>query len=235
MDETPPLIDADLMARLLAATSAAPPPPDQETIALRRLIRETGAPAALATRLWRELAGEQGRRAGAPPVAVYGGRSASPILSLAQARFGVSRRYGVLDKAEAALAAAAAPQGVAVLSLAPADPWWLRLLAMPELKIFAALPDFGAIGPRQTFAVAALETGPTGGDETYFATDAPGSAAAVIRALQDSGLIAELVQETGGLKLLALAGYVQPQDDRLAQAPGRLKGVIGAAPTPLDF
>jgi hypothetical protein len=31
-----------------------------------------------------------------------------------------------------------------------------------------------------------------------------------------------------------LMGYYMPQDERLARAPGRLSGVIGAAPAPLD-
>jgi hypothetical protein len=40
--------------------------------------------------------------------------------------------------------------------------------------------------------------------------------------------------EAGGLKLFVLAGYYQAEDERLARAPGRLSGVIGAAPAPLD-
>jgi hypothetical protein len=35
--------------------------------------------------------------------------------------------------------------------------------------------------------------------------------------------------------LFALAGYVQPGDERLTRAPGRLHGVIGAAPLPFDL
>jgi hypothetical protein len=45
---------------------------------------------------------------------------------------------------------------------------------------------------------------------------------------------ATLLVETGGLKLFMLAGYHQADDPRLARAPGRLSGVIGAAPAPLD-
>ena len=40
--------------------------------------------------------------------------------------------------------------------------------------------------------------------------------------------------EAGGLKLFALAGFYQRDDARLARAPGKLSGVIGAAPAPLD-
>ena len=53
-------------------------------------------------------------------------------------------------------------------------------------------------------------------------------------ALSRDGVAADLVAEAGGLKLFALAGYYQREDERLARAPGRLTGVIGAAPAPLD-
>jgi hypothetical protein len=42
------------------------------------------------------------------------------------------------------------------------------------------------------------------------------------------------VVRTGGLSLFALAGFYQRDDARLARAPGRLSGVIGAAPEPFD-
>jgi hypothetical protein len=45
---------------------------------------------------------------------------------------------------------------------------------------------------------------------------------------------ATLLVETGGLKLFVLAGFYQADDPRLTRAPGRLSGVIGAAPAPLD-
>ena len=60
------------------------------------------------------------------------------------------------------------------------------------------------------------------------------NAATVIAALGEAGLAAELILDVGGLKLLAIAGYVQAHDPRIDAAPGRLKGVIGAAPVPLD-
>jgi hypothetical protein len=48
------------------------------------------------------------------------------------------------------------------------------------------------------------------------------------------GVAATLLVEAGGLKLFKLAGYYQPDDARLKRAPGKLSGVIGAAPAPLD-
>jgi hypothetical protein len=48
--------------------------------------------------------------------------------------------------------------------------------------------------------------------------------------LAASGFLAQGLVSAGGLKLFMLAGYVQPEDGRLIDAPGSLKGVIGAAP-----
>ena len=36
------------------------------------------------------------------------------------------------------------------------------------------------------------------------------------------------------LLLFALSGFYQKDDERLARGPGRLTGVIGAAPAPFD-
>ena len=48
------------------------------------------------------------------------------------------------------------------------------------------------------------------------------------------GVAATLLADSGGLKLFSLAGFYQADDERLARAPGRLSGVIGAAPEPFD-
>ncbi len=82
--------------------------------------------------------------------------------------------------------------------------------------------------------MAKVEPEPTGADQTFWVTDAPGSAAQILAALARDGVAGELLAEAGGLKLFTLLGFYQPHDPRLARAPGRLSGVIGAAPTPLD-
>jgi len=56
----------------------------------------------------------------------------------------------------------------------------------------------------------------------------------VAETLSRDGVAADLLSEAGGLKLFTLAGYYQADDERLARAPGRLSGVIGAAPEPFD-
>jgi hypothetical protein len=123
---------------------------------------------------------------------------------------------------------------VAVCAITPDSAWWGRLLAEPEVKVFAALPCLGAWGPMSALAMAAVDVEPTGQDNTFWVTDAPGPAAAIEEALSHDEVAAELVAEAGGLKLFMLAGFYQREDARLARAPGRLTGVIGAAPAPLD-
>ena len=225
----------ELLAQLQLQASCTQATPAEETIALRNLIARSDMSAIVVVRLWRELAGERRRRSTDPPVAVHGGRFQSRTADLARARFGAAARFIGMEKPETALAAARPPGGAAVIALAPDSAWWLRLLAEPDLRVFAALPDLACYGARSAFAVGAVETGPTGADETYFVTDAAGRIQTVIDALQSAGLAASPIQDTGGLKLIALAGYVQAQDPRLDAAPGRLKGVIGASPLPLDL
>ena len=82
--------------------------------------------------------------------------------------------------------------------------------------------------------MAEVAVEPTGDDETYWVTDAPGPAAAVEEALGRDGAAARLLAEAGGLKLFGLSGFYMPGDERLARAPGRLTGVIGASPQPFD-
>ena len=79
-----------------------------------------------------------------------------------------------------------------------------------------------------------VEVEPTGADLTYWVTDAGGLAQAIENALGRDGVAGDLIAEAGGLKLFALMGFYQAGDERLARAPGRLTGVIGAAPAPID-
>jgi hypothetical protein len=78
--------------------------------------------------------------------------------------------------------------------------------------------------------VAAAATAPTGDDRTFWTTDSRLPDADIVERLSGAGLAAEPLAAAGGLKLFMLAGYVQAEDGRLANAPGDLSGVIGAAP-----
>ena len=209
--------------------------PAREAALLRRLLanRKSASPA-LIVRIWRELIGDSLANQGPFRVAVWGGKDPGRAVELARLRFGGAPPLAQVAKPEDALAVARTLGGVAVCCLAPDNAWWGRLLAEPKLKVFAALPCLTAWGPLSARAVAEIDVEPTGDDRTFWVTDAPGPAKAIEDVLSRDGVAATLLAETGGLTLFKLAGYYQANDERLARAPGKLSGVIGAAPAPLD-
>jgi chorismate mutase len=245
-------IDADLLrlvversslAHAVAAAKAAAGDggkfglrPGRETLLLKKLLAgpRNGARPALIVRIWRELIGDSLATQGPFNLAVWGGKDPARAVEVARLRFGVAPSLRQVAKPEEALAAARALGGVAVCALTADNAWWGRLLAEPKLRVFAALPCLAAWGPLSALAVAEVEVEPTGADNTFWVTDAHESSAKVEAALSRDGVAATLLAETGGLKLFLLSGYYQPDDPRLARAPGKLSGVIGAAPAPLD-
>lgn len=211
--------------------------PAREAQLLRRLISapNKGADAALLVRLWRELISNSLCQQGPFSLSVWGGSDPARTMELARARFGGAPPLTQAARPEVALAAAKTLGGVGVLALEPGDSWWGRLLAEPGLSVFAAMPCLAAWGPLGALAVGQVEIEPSGGDETFWVTDAAAPAAKIEEALGRDGVAGHMIAQGGGLKLFALAGYYQRDDARLARAPGRLSGVIGAAPAPFDL
>ena len=225
-----PELDADGLARdrvlaealnavMAARLDRAAPTPDAEAVALRAFLAGAGGfrQAAVLRAVWGRLTAASG-----PAVVACGPAAQSSVAD----RYGLPLRT-VADP-DAALADAASGAR-AVIDLAAAKPWWGRLLARPDLRVIAALPD-DALGLPRALMVSREPSGPTGDDRTFWVTDSPLAEAAIIQALAALGLAGHLLFATGGLKLMVLAGYVQPDDGRLSAAPGALKGVIGAAP-----
>ena len=210
--------------------------PAREAQIMRKLLaaRDPAASAALVVRIWREIIGDSLSQQGPFHLSVWGGRLESRAVELARLRFGVAPKLVTAAKPEDAIAAARTPGGVGVLAITQDSSWWGRLLAEPTLKVFATLPCLAAWGPTSALAVAAVNVEPTGGDNTFWVTDSSDNAPAIEAALSRDGVAGSLLQSAGGLKLFALAGFYQPHDERLARAPGRLHGVIGAAPAQLD-
>lgn len=210
--------------------------PGREAAILRRLLaaERTAASPSLVVRIWRELIGDSLAGQGPFHIAVWGGRDPGKAVEMARHRFGAAPPLHQVTRPEDAISAARTPGGVAVCALAPDNAWWGRLLAEPSLRVFAALPCLSAWGQMSALAVAAVAVEPTGDDRTFWVTDAPGAASAVVATLSRDGVAGELLAEAGGLKLFMLAGFYQRDDERLARGPGRLTGVIGAAPAPLD-
>lgn len=192
--------------------------PEAEAALIRAaLAQRPDLPRALVIATLRELVSAARR----PLVRIVGGTQA-----LARDRFGASARFRSAASAETALAELA-PGEIAVMPLA-GSAWWGRLLARPDL---AVVEDFGGpAGSVKALAVAVHRPEPAGHARTWWVTDTSQSADRVEAALGEAGLAAWAVSEAGGLKLFALAGYVQADDSRLAGAPGRLSGVIGVAP-----
>jgi chorismate mutase len=211
--------------------------PAREAQLIRKLLAmpHPSASSALVVRIWRELMADSLAKQGPFRLVAWGGRDPARTAELARLRFGAAPPLTMLTKPEEALASAKIEGTVAILPLDPGAAWWGRLLAEPALKTFAVLPCLNAWGPPAALAVAAVEVEPSGGDRTLWVTDAPGSVSAVEAGLGECGFVGDLLAEAGGLKLFALAGFVQTDDPRLVNAPGRLKGVIGAAPPPFDL
>lgn len=236
IDERASLASAVAAAKRASGDTGFGLRPGREAHIVRKLLAapRKAASNALVIRIWREIMADNLARQGPYHLAVFGGREPARAVELTRLRFGTAPRLSIVPSAQDALAIARSPWGVAVLPLAADTPWWGRLLAEPKLKVFAALPCLASWGPQAALAVAEVEVEPTGGDQTFWVTDAPNSAAAIVETLSQTDIAAELIAEAGGLKLFSLSGFFQPHDERLARAPGQLTGVIGAAPEQFD-
>lgn len=210
--------------------------PGREAQVLRNLMAlpREHASDALVLRLWRDLMGDNLARQGGYRVALCPGREPARSMELTRLRFGGAPQILSFSDPAQAVAAARTSGTVAVLPLDEPS-GWMRLLAEPKLRVFAALPDLASYGRPYALAAAMVEIEPTGGDDTFWVTDAPAPVSAIEQALAGDGVAASLLAEGGGLRLFSLAGFYQSDDPRLARAPGRLTGVIGAAPTPMDL
>lgn len=220
-------LDLDLCRALQQRLSGDLPTPEEEALALRELVEKSPLSLALTLKIWRELMGERRRISGAPAIAIAPFAPASMLNLAAHDYGGASAPYIGFDRPEAALNHTRTSGAPSVIGVSSKDAWWVRLLAEPVVRVTLSFGD--PVAPL-AFVVQPGRTGPTGADETYFVTDASLSAPKMVAVLGQKGLAAELVAETGGLKLIALAGYVQDEDERLAEVPGRLKGVIGSTP-----
>lgn len=211
-------LDRALVEAVKARVAAGPRDrADASAIALRQLLDGASPSEAGAVKaVWGRLEVATG-----PALVVCGGLA----QALAVDRYGLGSRPMSADDALKAVEAGSR----AVIDLTPDRPWWGRLLARPELKIVGALPD-DRRGRPQAFVVSKETSGPTGDDRSFWVTDSGWSETKIVEALGEAGLVADPLAAAGGLKLFMLTGYVQPEDGRLKTAPGRLNGVIGAAP-----
>ena len=208
------------------AFASATHAPSADAIRTRALLGEAPETALIA---WRAL---NARASSLECIALWGGSDPMQVADLTRRRFGFHALLQPCATPEAAMAAAKGPGCAAVLALDAKTPWWGRLLVEPTLTVFALLPQTRFESAVDALAIAEVAVEPTGADETLWVTDAEGPAQAVEATLGEAGFAARWIAAAGGLKLFALAGYVQRQDPRLRSAPGRLSGVIGAVASP---
>ena len=229
------------VAAAKAAQASGPPSfglrPAREAQVLRGLLATPRAFADASTivSIWRQLIGESLSLQGPFHVTAWGGDNLARAVELARLRFGAAPPLTYAKAPEDAIAAARTLGGVGVLALTHGNGWWRRLLAERDVRVFAALPCLKAWGPMSALAVSVVPIDPSGSDDTFWITDAAGSPESIVEALGRDGVAACQVQAAGGMQLFKLAGFYKPDDKRLERAPGHLKGVIGAAPTPLDL
>lgn len=213
--------------------------PARETQVLRRLIglERKAADPGLVVRIWRELMGDSLNRQGSFHLGAWGGRGGQArITELTRQRFGNAVYMRALDKPEQILATAKTFGGVGVGLLSAESAWWARLLVEPKLNVFAILPCLSRWGSPEALAVAEVEVEPSGpNDETLWVTDSAKPSYEIEFEFSRDGVAARQIAEANGLKLFSLAGFYMKNDERLARAPGRLSGVIGAAPAPFDL
>lgn len=212
--------------------------PAREAQILRRLIasEREAASRGLIVGVWRELMGDSLYQQSNFHIAVWGAKTPAKVAELARVRFGSAPPMFNVDQPEQAIASVRSNGGVAVLAITREHAWWARLLLEPSLSIFAILPCVSQWGSPAAMAVAQVTPEPSGeGDETLWVTDSPKYAYEIETAMGQDGMAARLVAEANGLKLFALAGFYQANDDRLARAPGKLTGVVGVVPVAFDL
>jgi chorismate mutase len=210
--------------------------PAREAQILSRLLiaKDPSVSTEMVIGLWRQIMADSLSRQGAFHISLWGGKNLVRTVEMAKVRFGSVVKLRPAASPDDAIAAAKTLGGVGILALASDIPWWGKLLTEPKLNVFASLPDLRRWGQHTALAVAQVEVEPSGRDETFWVTDAPQQPDVLIEHLSHIGFAAEQVGSAGGLKLFTLAGYVQKDDERLTLAPGKLKGVIGAASLPFD-
>ncbi len=212
-----------LMQALFACVQSSPSRGvDASALALRALLADRPAlDPGLMTAVWRRI-----EAARAPTALIVSGQGALRYLGASG-----HDHPTLVDDPDRALAQCTG-MARALIAL-DGRAWWSRLLARRDLRVIGAFPESGYRRP-EALMLGAAPTGPTGEDRTFWVTEADQSDGDILKALAAAGLSGQRIDEGAGLKLFALAGYVEAHDIRLQSAPlhraNRLSGVIGAAP-----
>ena len=211
--------------------------PARETQILRRLAgaEKSAASKALVVRVWRELIGDSLHGQTPFSIITWSHQQPARIAERARARFGGAPTMYDVDQPEAVIAQVRDGGAVGVLAISRDHAWWARMLVEPTLSIVGALPEVDQWGSPTALVIAQVAPEPSGaGDETLWVTDSTMQGYEIETAMSIDGIAGRMIAEANRLKLFALAGYYQADDERLARAPGDLTGVVGVAPVPFD-
>lgn len=211
--------------------------PEREASIFRRLrARHSGdLPFHVITQLWRELINAKTRLQGPLAIALYhGDETILPYGSrdLARASYGAATTLNERDTPFDVLDDVMKTPGVIGVLPEPregeAQPWWPLLLDFDELaaehgppRIIARLPCVEGEPSAPTYPVAwtiACFDQMDSGDDTSFLI-LGGSAAdteTIIASFKAAGIEASIRDTSGGLVLVEAAGFVDPDDKRLA-------------------
>ena len=220
--------------------------PGREAAILRRLVaRHRGPlPAAVVVQLWRELMSALLRLQTPFAVAVYVPEQWPGYWDLARDHFGSHTPITAHDTASQVLSLVI--DGAASIAVLPLpqqddrDPWWRFLLRREGPRIIARLP-FGDGGNQRGPAVEALAVGrvaaeQTGQDRSFFVleTSSEISRSALLTSLKAVSLEVDLlhvwqddqINPTTWLHLVEVAGFVLPDDPRLARLAKRRTEIL---------
>jgi chorismate mutase/prephenate dehydratase len=209
--------------------------PAREAQILRRLLaRHKGdLPRRVIVRIWREIMAASLQGQTRFQVHVFTGDNQSAFLDIAQAHFGSLTPVRAHPRAAAVVQECA--EEIGSLGIVPLPdmeeagvPWWAQLApaGSPGPRIIAKLPFI--VHPDENrpvaFAIGAVEQEPSGDDTTLLRieTEAGLSRARLNTLLKTAGLETSLVaavqatEKGDGAVLLAVNGFVSPDDSRLA-------------------
>lgn len=211
--------------------------PAREAKILRRLVkRHKGRfPAAVVARLWRELLASMTSLQGPFSVAVNAPEKSVGFWDMARDHYGSATRMSLHRTAAPVLNAVF--NGHVTIGLLPipaegdADPWWPKLIVGGDTlpRVIARVPfienDNGQLEDLGALAIALTKPGNSGDDVSLFAVEATGGFSR--RGIQDAFVTAGMAAKTlavwsekrsstSHLHLMEVAGYVEPDDPRIA-------------------
>ncbi|MCX7684437.1 MAG: chorismate mutase [Acetobacteraceae bacterium] len=236
---------AAIVAALAASRAKSGPPlrAGREAAILRRLLANHSGPLppAFLVRIWREILASSLAQQGGFALACFG------AAAEAAARLHFGPLTPLWPHATAARALAAVVDGEAEAAVLPAagsetetEPAWWTALDPPRLFVVARLPILAAPAAPQADVVTTVPPDPSGADRSLIRAEVPAglSRAAIAAGFASAGLPAAALhvrREAGRAFALAeVAGFLRPEEPRLARLPYPRAVLVGAFAEPIE-